>query len=297
MKIIDNILWLEFADLVQSGVSENTLLDAKKRKANCWTFMDDPTDKRKVLISYDGLKATYQKMVFDRFGNPYDLVARMPILKMVELDHMAHDFYRKHRYLMGKTEKWLDVSIVNKYTRSASWLAMLNRVEENKKDLKKTLGLSLAEFYTHTTELIIIEKGRGKLKGYAGMEVLPGDFPSSFQRLRDKARIFKEKGYEYLIDPLYGNKNAAKIGKTAQLQSDVNTAMPQLMEGVTTSLPVINEGNLTPISVKSDLKSKNKRGAFDQELHNRQMAVIRAIAAKHQNFDAGQLAIRWLVLL
>jgi hypothetical protein len=40
------------------------------------------------------------------------------------------------------------------------------------------------------------------------------DLPSSYQRLRNKITEYQEKGYESLIDWRFGNKLAAKIGKT-----------------------------------------------------------------------------------
>ena len=274
MKIIDQTLYLEFSELVECGLSENTLKDAKKKGANCWKFRNDPTDGRKVLCDYEHLKDVYKKMVIERFGNPYDRVARMPILKMVELDFKANEFYKKYRYNISAElpeGEWLDIKVVNKYTRAASWLGMLNRIQDNKKEIKKTLGLSLSEFFIHTSELINLEKKRGKLEGYAGLDVLPGDFPGSYQRLIAKAEAFKSLGYESLIDPLYGNKNAAKIGK-----------MPLLQD--------VNEGNITDVSVINAPKVPNKRGVFAPELEEKQMAVIRAIAEKHNNFDAAQVA-------
>ena len=296
MKIVETVLYLEFNELVECGVSARTITDAKDKGYNCWRFIDDPTDKRKVLVDYEGLKDVYKKMVLERFGNPYDRVARMPILRMVELDFKANEYYKQYRFTTspsgysslkeGGDERYLPIDTVNKYTRAASWLNMLNKVGDNKKEIKKTLGLSLSEFFMHTSELIGVEKKRGKLEGYAGLDVLPGDFPGSYQRLTAKAAAFAEamaangtQGYDYLIDPLYGNKHAAKIGKV-NVGNEVASSLAM----------TVNDGNCTEIAVVNGTKSNNKRGVFDPELERKQMAVIRAIATKHNNFDAGQVA-------
>ena len=75
MKLINNILYLEFAELVSCGVSANTISIAKRDNSKCWTFLNDPEDKRKVLIKYEDLKPKYKNMVFAKFGNPYTYIA------------------------------------------------------------------------------------------------------------------------------------------------------------------------------------------------------------------------------
>ena len=79
MKVIDNILYIEFAELVSCGVNPYTIKAAKVRQSNGWNFIKDPRDKRKVLIEYSELKDAYKDKINTRFGNPYDYVAKQPI--------------------------------------------------------------------------------------------------------------------------------------------------------------------------------------------------------------------------
>ena len=77
MKLLHNILYLSFDEVVElCAVSETYLKKAlswqRSGKVNCWQHINDPEDKRKVLISYDSLKPKYQELVQRRYGpNPY----------------------------------------------------------------------------------------------------------------------------------------------------------------------------------------------------------------------------------
>lgn len=218
MKLIDGKLYLTFQEAVDSGIKENTIKTAKARatkKGNStWDFLDDPADKRRVLIGYEALSEAYRALVFARFGNPYERVARQPILEMILQDAIANDFFKRYRY--DNETKWLDIKNVTKYTRAASWLNMLGTVQEDRQVIKKVLGLTVPEFYLNAGILINDEKQNGKNKEYTGSCALPGDFPATYQRLMNKVKAYKEGGYASLIAPEFGNKAAAKIGKTAE---------------------------------------------------------------------------------
>lgn len=197
MKLIDNILYLEFAEMVECGVSENTLFKAKQRNSPSWSIINDPDDKRKVLIEYEKLKDDYKRKVEARFGNPYEYVAKLPIRKLVKWDDKAEEFYLAYRYAENKP---LPIEHVKKYALAASWLNMFKTVTEDKKALKKLLNLTIEQFYTNAIEIIIADKI---------------DLPTSYRRLvvaKDSAlKKYEESGYASLIDWRFGNKIAAKV--------------------------------------------------------------------------------------
>ncbi len=202
MKLIDNILYLEFAEMVKA-MSSNTgkaaekveiyLRKAKSTGTKCWSFMDDPADRRRVLIKFETLKDEYQAMVRETFGNPYDHIAREPIKAMVKPDHKAEEFYLSYTYDEGKS---LPDEHVSKYSKAAAWLNMLVLINKNAAIVKKQLNLKLDEFYLHVYALIKTEKI---------------DLPTSYKRLRKAIADYQEKGYETLIDWRFGNKLAAKV--------------------------------------------------------------------------------------
>lgn len=193
MKLIDNILYIEWREAIESGLSENTLKNAKLRKSPSWSFIDDPTDRRKVLIEFEKLKDEYKKKIQARFGNPYEYMAKLPIRNLVKWDDKAEECYLAYRYDINKT---LPIEHVKKYTTAASWLNMFKAVTEDKKALKKLLNLTIEQFYTHAIEIITTDKIH---------------LPTSYRRLLATRKEYETNGYNTLIDWRFGNKLAAKI--------------------------------------------------------------------------------------
>jgi len=193
MKIVDNILFVEWSDILECGISENTLKSAKLKKSPSWSFMDDPEDKRRVLIKFETLKDKYKVMLKAKFGNPYEYMAKMPIRKCIKWDNKAEEFYLGYRYDEDKT---LSIEHVTKYTTAANWLNMFKELTADKKALKKLLNLTIEQFYQHAIEIIVADKV---------------DLPSNYRRLLEKRREYEEKGYSSLIDWRFGNKQASKI--------------------------------------------------------------------------------------
>jgi predicted transcriptional regulator len=151
MKIIDNRLYIEFTEMVECGVSSNYISKAKSDGVKCWKFIEDPEDRRKVLIDYEDLRDQYKEKVQKRFGSPYDYIAKQPIKKLIEKDFKAEEFYYAYRY---DSDKFLAADYVHKYTLAASWLNMLIKVNADKKIIKKLLNLSIDQFFTHVCDII-----------------------------------------------------------------------------------------------------------------------------------------------
>ncbi len=240
MKLITDKLYLEFAEMVECGVSENTLKRASHRNSSCWEFTPAPNDSRKKLVGYEALKPEYKELVNKRYGNPYDYVARTPILDSVRNRDEANTYFMRYIY---DGHKHLPIDTVNKYTRADAWLKMIGGLKIS--DIKKGFGISVPEFYSHCATLIKTEIARGNDDKYTGIYQLPGTFPTSYQRLKNRAADYLNEDFSALISHQFGNKNSSKLGRY--------------------------------------------EGGFDPDLYDKQMAVIRAIAAKHNNFDAAQV--------
>lgn len=194
MKLIEDLLFLEFADLVSCGVSENYLSKARSTGVKCISFMDDPGDRRKVLIKYEPLSDRYKQMVLARFGNPYDYVSRDPIRRMVTKDLKAEEFYLSYKLDNGEA---LPIEYVKKYSKSCDWLNMLNMIENDKAIVKKQLKLPLASFYNHVIGIIKSD------------EI---DLPTTYKYLRKKMVEYSESGYNSLIEKWrFNNSFAAKV--------------------------------------------------------------------------------------
>ena len=63
MKFVGTILYIEFKELVSTGVSGLTIRTAKAKKRASWYFIQDPDDSRKVLIEYEKLKPKYKELL------------------------------------------------------------------------------------------------------------------------------------------------------------------------------------------------------------------------------------------
>jgi hypothetical protein len=172
---------------------ESYLRKAKSTGTKCWAFLDDPDDRRRVLVQYEALKEEYKKMVKELYGNPYDRMAKDPILKMVKPDQKAEAFYLSYVY---SDQRFLPTEHVTKYVKAASWLNMLIEINRNKKVIKKQLNVTLDQFWNNVCDSI-------KSEGI--------DLPASYQRLRNKMTEYQEKGYTCLIDWRFGNSLAKKI--------------------------------------------------------------------------------------
>lgn len=201
MKLIDSFLYLEFDEAVQAGIgSEGYLRKAKSVGSRSFTFINDPSDKRKVLLQFETLKPEHKALVEKRYGNPYDRLAKEPIKNMVSKDSKAEEFYLSYRY---SDNKMLPIESVNKYTEAASWLNMLVKAKANKKDIKKLLNLSVADFFIKVGQIITEDNI---------------DLPASYRRLTEKMTEYKglslismENAYTSMISEHFGNQRAKKV--------------------------------------------------------------------------------------
>lgn len=194
MKLVDSILYIEFNEAVQAGLStENYLRKAKSVGSSSFKFINDPADKRKVLIQFETLKQEHKALIEKRYGNPYEQIAKEPIKKMVLKDQKAEEFYLAYRY---DETKMLPIEAVHQYTTAASWLNMLLKARSNKKEIKKLFNLSVADFFIKVNEIINEE-------GIA--------LPSSYRWLLNKMNEYESSGYPTLISKHYGNQRAKKV--------------------------------------------------------------------------------------
>lgn len=237
MKIINDILYLEKADVLAASLTtERYLWKINNKQQRGWMAITDPYNGKNILVPFTELNKDNQKKYIDACGNPYEAMASKPIFNMLVSDVAALDFFRSKDFLEPRT--------VIKYTRAAEWLNMLKAANEDTKGIiKGKLGIQrIPVFYSRVGEMIGREVLNGNNIEYNGLQQLPSRFPTSYLKVMEKIAKYKVFGYESIIDPRYGNKSAAKIGKT--------------------------------------------EAGYDQLIADKQMAAIRAVAAKHNNFDA-----------
>lgn len=195
MLIIDNSLYLEVSDAVECGLGKSAALiyEAKSKGAKWATFIKHPVYKNLVLLEFESLNPKKKQQVIDHFGNPYEYFARTPIRKMVSRDTKAEQFFIDYTY---NDNNHLPLEIIEKYTIAASWLNMLCKAEEDKVEIKRTLGIPLAKFWLNVSEIIKTDKI---------------DLPTHYIRLREKMQQYQANGYQVLIHKQIGNTNSKKV--------------------------------------------------------------------------------------
>ena len=189
-------MYIEFADFILAGWKDQALKMANFRNGPYWQMINDPGDKRKTLVQYDTLRPKDKERLTTQFGDPHEYIAKEPIKKLVIPDYKAEEFYRNYRY---DSSKVLPFEHQQAYTTAASWLNMINRLNEDKRIIKKDLNLSVEKFWLSVCDIIKADNIQ---------------LPSSYRRLLDVMKTYKETGYNSLIDWRFGNKLSAKIGKT-----------------------------------------------------------------------------------
>ena len=292
MKIIGQKIYLTVPEMVECGFNAKTISNAKQEASKCWDIISDPDDGRKLLVGYAGLTPERKRLVELRFGNPWDHMATQPILDMVVNDWRANEYYRAYRYTSADGEtRMLGIDVVNKYTRAAGWLNLINGIGSENWRIKRELKIGVDQFKKSVAKLVALEKERGQMAGYAGLDVLAGNFPSSHQRLWALAREYKTGGYDKLIDARMGNKLAAKLGKT-------NIPLAPLEGGMagngTKDLVKVGEngGEMARNGAEMALNGTEnsvKGGGFDKEIYEQQIAVIRYCCGLHNNLDGAQV--------
>jgi len=277
MKLLGSKLYMSLQEAVEAGLSSQSYLrKAKSVGAKCWDLIDDPDDKRRMLVGYDTLGKDHKKKVIERFGDPYQYVVKTPILQLLEHDVQAELYYKQYRYGSGL---YLPANTVRQYCRSVSWLTLINKVQRDKKLPARLLGIKhTLTFYEYVSDLIEVEKARSKDEAYTGIDVLPGNFPASYQRVLNRANEYAAKGYDCLISHMLDNKHRAKIGKVVAIEGDY-----ELIEaGVNTDLTSVKGSEFA----KNTPKKAEKKGGYCPELAQKQEAVLRHWCGKHQNLDA-----------
>lgn len=197
----NNELYLERTDLVPGIMSYDAFIKNNQRNGHYWQMLRNPNDGRIPMVKFEDMRPALKDKINSLYGgNVYNHFAMLPIKALVINDANAEQFYFKYRY---DGDKLLPPEHQIKYTIAASWLNMLLKVSDNRSIVKKELQITLDEFWNNVISIIKTDKI---------------ELPASYARLvanKDSAlKKYKETGYSSIIDWRFGNKQAAKLGKT-----------------------------------------------------------------------------------
>jgi hypothetical protein len=201
LKFIDNILYIEFQELLEAGIAEDTIKKALYRKSESWISIADPIDRRKVLVRYETLKDKYKALIGAKYGNPYEYQNYSLIKCFLKQDAEARWFYMTYKTPSGIA---LPKEYIDAYVKAADWLNLIIMVDQNWSKVKKQLCIEDKPKFFEIISKIITADGI--------------DLPRAYPRLKEKIRLYKEQGYQSLVSKKFGNKNSQKV------KEDLNSA-------------------------------------------------------------------------
>lgn len=199
----NNLLYLERSDLVPSIMGYDAFRKANERNGSYWQMLPNPQDARMPMVQFEPMRQSFKDKINIFFGgNVYDHLAKVPIKKLIVPDAKAEQFFKDYNY---SNNLYLPYEQQTRYTHAAGWLNMILKVTQDKNFIKKELNLTIDQFWTNVISIIKTDNV---------------DLPSSYGNLVSKGdsaiKQYKETGYRSLIHKNYGNKSAAKIGKTEE---------------------------------------------------------------------------------
>jgi len=189
-----NILCLEYDEYVECFGIETYKSDKKRNRI---TIIGRGGNGREVLIEYETLPADRKAGILQKFGKPYEYIAKQPLVDYVKInwDYVASDWYNK--YVLPNSTLGLPEEYVDKYTKAATWLNAINHFTTDKRALKQSLNISIAAFWELAGDLI-------RANDVA--------LPINERRLKDKLKDYKQEGYPCMIEAWrFGNNNSKKV--------------------------------------------------------------------------------------
>jgi len=186
MRILSNVLFIEFAEMERCGVPRRTILS--------WDNIKDPADKRKILIRYDTLKGKYQSDIAEEFGDPYLYCHNQLIKQYLRVDAKAIDFFTNYRTSDNNS---LPVNTIQQYITCANWLNLLIELDNNWSQCKKFLGMAAKpDLYEAVIKIFKSDKI---------------DLPKTYQTIKRKVATYEVEGPQCIVSKKFGNSNSAKV--------------------------------------------------------------------------------------
>lgn len=203
-NIHQHILLTQQATLVSkvlctsAGISENTIKLANRRNSDNWDFVSVPGFPY-LFLKWQTLKAEYKTIVEHYLKDtPENAIKKATLLNYVFEDYEARSFY--HQYLHPNTGDNLSNEEIEQYTRAASWLNMIQRLQKDNA-LLKSLGFTKESFWSALKTLIKNE----------GVKI-----PANRSKLSVELSNYKQHSYSWLVCYYKGNSNAKKRNEESE---------------------------------------------------------------------------------
>ena len=149
-----------------------------------------------ILIEYETLHPERKQALKEKYGNPYEYIAKQPLVDYVKAnwDWEAEKFFND--FILPNKLRLPEI-YVSKYAKAATWLKAIDFFTTDKRALKRELNISIETFWQLASDLVRIK------------EVA---LPANPRRLKDKLKEFKSTGNGSLIETWrFGNNNSKKV--------------------------------------------------------------------------------------
>jgi len=199
MKFIDTLLYIEFQELVNIGISSNTLFKARERNSSSWTFIDNPNDQRRVLIEYESMKPQYKDLVIRKLCgglDPYAFLATSIISRQLISKVSDSEFFEKQDIKYSTRARAIE---------ACRYLHLLERCRLSSQKKQTFPMWNTQEFWNNLTAHI---KGNPSLREKNGINL-----PTVKPRLNHMAKLYIRRGPGVILNGRIKNKNASKLGK------------------------------------------------------------------------------------
>lgn len=191
MKLHDKNVYIEYQEILIAGIPQGTIDAALARQSQSWSFITDPSDKRKVLIHYESLKDNYKSLIKAKFGCPYKFMAAQIIKQRLINKNEDTDLITNFKLPDGSN---LPIAKQHDYISACNYLNFLSGLTA--KNIRELGYKSTNDFYDAVIQLI---------KG----DSVP--LPESYNKLRIKVREYREHGAEVVISKKWCNRNSLKV--------------------------------------------------------------------------------------
>jgi len=196
MKYLESILYLEFTDLIDAGISENTLKAVRLRSSTSWIFAKDPDDKRRLLVRYDTLKDKYKKQITAYFGDPYQYMSDQVLQRYLILTPQDQKILEDTRI----SDHRLSIEQLKRYSDACRYLNMLASLSTSQ---IRSLGFAsiTGDFYPAVLRMIKANKI---------------NLPCKYITLKRKVSEYSKNGANAVINGRMGNCNSRKVDNVGE---------------------------------------------------------------------------------
>lgn len=155
-----------------------------------------------ALIEFDSLPPKYKQLAKERIDNPEVEAKKEKIMKYLEVDPAAVDFFKNHRIGYDDNEKGLPENIQLLYSNNAAVLNAIKKawdehVYYSRSKNKRPLA---GEFWRNAAKAV-----KNLPKEWSC------DLPQNPKRLKTKLEDYLQYGYSDILSGKWGNKNTVKI--------------------------------------------------------------------------------------